>query len=54
MSSLQPHDVWRTAVISIATILLLTFILYQHTIIYLIGKWNQLKIGEYGHGFAGH
>ena len=32
-------------------LLLLTFVLYQQTILYLIGKWNQLEIGEYGHGY---
>ncbi len=32
-------------------LLLLTFVTYRQTILYLIGKWNQLEIGEYGHGY---
>ena len=51
MSSLQPRDAWRTAVVSITVMLVLTFVLYQQTIVYLLGKWNQLEIGEYGHGY---
>ena len=51
MSSLRPRDGWRVAGISIIMLLLLTFVLYQQTILYLIGKWNQLEIGEYGHGY---
>lgn len=51
MSSLHPRAAWRTAGLSIATLLLLIFILYQQTILYLSGKWNQLEMGEYGHGY---
>lgn len=51
MSGLQPRDAWRTAVVSITVMLVLTFVLYQQTILYLIGKWNQLGMGEYGHGY---
>ena len=51
MSSLRPRDGWRVAGISIIMLLLLTFVLYQQTILYLIGKWNQLEIEEYGHGY---
>lgn len=51
MSSLSPRDAWRTAVVSITVMLVLTFVLYQQTIVYLLGKWNQLEIGEYGHGY---
>ena len=51
MSSLPPRDAWRTAVVSITVMLVPTFVLYQQTIVYLLGKWNQLEIGEYGHGY---
>jgi len=46
-----PRDTWFTAGISITLLLLLTLFMYQHSVLYLIGKWNQLEAGEYGHGY---
>lgn len=51
MSSLNPREAWRVAGVSITVLLLLIFVLYQQTISYLIGIWNQLEVGEYGHGY---
>ena len=49
--SLLPRDAWRIAGFSIISLLVLTFVLYQQTVLYLIGIWNQLEIGNYGHGY---
>ena len=51
MNNLHPRDTWRVAGISITVLLLLILFLYQQTILYLIGKWNQLEVGDYGHGY---
>jgi len=51
VNNLHPRDAWRVAGISIAALLLLTFVLYQQTILYLIGMWNQLEEGDYGHAY---
>jgi exosortase A len=32
-------------------LLLLLLLLYRETVVYLVGLWNELKIGEYGHGY---
>ena len=50
-SSMPQGETWRIAGVAIAALLLLTFVLYQQTILYLSGKWNELEIGEYGHGY---
>ena len=51
MNNLHPRDAWRVAGILITVLLLLTFFLYQQTILFLIDEWNQLEEGEYGHGY---
>ncbi len=51
MNLMYPRGAWRAAVVSVTALLLLTFFLYQQVIIYLIGKWNELESGEYGHGY---
>ena len=51
MNDLRPYGTWRIVVVSIIGLLLLIFFLYQQTIWYLIGKWNQLEDGDYGHGY---
>ena len=51
MSNLRPCDAWRVAGVSIIALLILTFFLCQQTILYLIGEWNQLEGGDYGHGY---
>ncbi|MDX2507686.1 MAG: EpsI family protein [Gammaproteobacteria bacterium] len=50
-SSMPQGETWRIAGVSIITLLLLTFVLYQQSILYLVGKWNQLEGGDYGHGY---
>ena len=42
---------WRIAGIVISLLLLLTLVLYQQTVLYLVGLWNNYEIGEYGHGY---
>lgn len=42
---------WPLASVTIAVFLMLTLVLYQQTVLYLVEKWNQLAIGEYAHGY---
>lgn len=42
---------WRFAGPLVVTLLLLTLLLYQHTVLYLVTLWNQLDVGEYAHGY---
>jgi exosortase A len=51
VNTVHQRAAWRAAVVSLTALLALTFFLYQQTIWYLIGKWNQLELGEYGHGY---
>jgi exosortase A len=47
----RPHSVWRNAIVTIGVLLALISVCYQQTVLYLLGLWNQLAIGEYGHGY---
>ena len=47
----QTRHAWRIAGTSIALSLLLILVLYQQTVLYLVGLWNNLEVGEYGHGY---
>jgi len=51
MDTEQTKRAWHFSGTSIAALLLLTFLFYQQTVLYLIGLWNQLEIGEYAHGY---
>ncbi len=51
MSTVSSRDAWRASGILLVALLLLTFFLYQQPVLYLIGKWNELGEGEYGHGY---
>lgn len=51
MSTVQAKTPWRFAGPSVVLLLLLTLMLYQQTVLYLVGLWNQLDIGEYAHGY---
>lgn len=42
---------WFYANVSLAALLLLIFVLYQQTLLYLAGIWNPLESGEYAHGY---
>ena len=44
-------ETWRIAGVAIAALLLLTFVLYQQSVLFLIDKWNRLGGGDYGHGY---
>ncbi|NOZ37668.1 MAG: EpsI family protein [Gammaproteobacteria bacterium] len=48
---LRRRDAWRVAGKATVALLLLTFFLYQQTIVYLVESWNQIETGEYGHGY---
>ena len=50
-SSMPQGETWRIAGVAIAALLLLTFVLYQQSVLFLIDKWNQLGGGDYGHGY---
>lgn len=51
ISHSQVQGSWRLAGVSITFLLLLTTFLYQHTIVFLLGIWNQLESGNYTHGY---
>lgn len=51
MSVLSMRNNWLVAVWSLVILLLLTLGLYQQTVLYLLGLWNQLEMGEYAHGY---
>ncbi|MFV2004596.1 MAG: exosortase A [Gammaproteobacteria bacterium] len=51
MSVSQSHQTWRRAVILLAALLVLVVVFYQQTVFYLLGLWNQLSAGDYGHGY---
>lgn len=51
MSTEQAKLAWRLAGPSVVVLLLLTLVVYQQTVLYLTGLWNQLSIGEYAHGY---
>ena len=42
---------WRNAGIITISLILLSLIGYRETVLYLLSVWNQLEIGEYGHGY---
>jgi len=47
----QKRQGWLFAGVAISVLLLMVLVLYQHTLVYLIGLWNRLHAGEYGHGY---
>ena len=42
---------WRIAGFSVSVLLLLLLVMYHETVLYLVGLWSQLKVGDYGHGY---
>lgn len=51
MNTKQTKQVWRFAGLLVLVLLMLAFVLYQQTALYLVSIWNQLAIGEYAHGY---
>jgi len=51
VNNLCPREAWRISLGVIAALMLLIYLLYQQTIVYLVSLWNQLETGEYGHGY---
>lgn len=51
MSTGQARPGWRITGFSVAVLLLVTSGMYRDTVLYLVRLWNQLKIGEYAHGY---
>ena len=43
---------WRIAGVSLSILLLFTLGIHHQTVLYLVGLWNQLAHGEYGHGYV--
>lgn len=43
---------WRVAGVSLSIVLLLTLGIYRDTGLYMVGLWNQLATGDYGHGYV--
>ncbi len=50
-NNVHQRDAWRFAWAAIAVLLLLMSVLYQQTIFYLAGLWNQMQAGNYAHGY---
>ena len=42
---------WLIAALSVSALIALMLLLYQQTVLYLAGLWNNYEIGEYGHGY---
>ena len=51
MSAEKTSYGWRMAGFSLSVLLLMLLLLYHETVLYLVGLWNQLVSGEYGHGY---
>ena len=51
MSINKTRHSWSLAATLITFVLLLTMVLYQQTVLYLAGKWNEIRLGEYAHGY---
>ena len=51
MNAEQSWYGWRIAGFSISALLLLLLTVYHKTVLYLIGLWNDLEHGAYGHGY---
>ena len=47
----ESSHIWRSAGVAITAILVLILVLYQQSVLYLVGLWNQLESGEYAHGY---
>lgn len=47
----QTQRNWHLAGLVLALLLLLTMVLYQQTLLHLISVWDQLRTGEYAHGY---
>ena len=51
MNTEQSSYGWRIAGISVSVLLLLMLLIYHETVLYLIGLWNDMEHGSYGHGY---
>ena len=51
MDSRQTKQARLVAGSSIVALLLLTLFFYQRTVLYLVGMWNEIEVGEYAHGY---
>jgi len=51
MSAEQSSYNWRIAGLSVSFLLLLMLLIYHETVLHLIGLWNDLEHGAYGHGY---
>ncbi len=51
MNTEQGSSDWRFAGFSVSVLLLLLLLLHYETALYLIGLWNDLEHGAYGHGY---
>ena len=51
MNTEQSSYGWRIAGFSLSVLMLLMLFMYHETLLYLIGRWNDMEHGEYGHGY---
>lgn len=51
MANVESIQAWRRSGVIALALIALTLGLYWETLQYLISRWNQLEIGEYGHGY---
>ena len=48
----QLRSEWLYVGSSAGIVLMLLLLMYQQTVMYLIGLWNKIEIGEYAHGYV--
>lgn len=51
MATEQSLQAWRRSGFIVSCLVTLSFFAYYDTLLYLTSVWNQLEIGEYGHGY---
>ncbi len=51
MDTEQTRQDWRLPGLVLALLLLLAMVFYQQTLLHLMSVWNQLRTGEYAHGY---
>ncbi|MDH5765291.1 MAG: EpsI family protein [Gammaproteobacteria bacterium] len=52
MSTERLRRDWIYAGSAVGIVLLILLLMYQQTVLYLIGIWNKVEVGEYAHGYV--
>ncbi|MDJ0806114.1 MAG: EpsI family protein [Gammaproteobacteria bacterium] len=51
MSNVEPIQAWRRSGFIVTLLVALSLGVYWETLKYLLERWNQFEVGEYGHGY---